>query len=406
MATKKITSAALAEKLHTIMGTLDDVLFERTFAARMMVLTMMARENIWMLGLPGTAKSLLARLLAKMILGRYFYALTSELLDPELVLGPISPRRLMEDDVYEHSVEGFLPAAHIALLDELGKASDALHTALLPIVNPAERFFPNGETTVKCPIQLLISASNEMPKMEAFRDRFVVAVNVLPIQHEENFRSYLRAKVRVRSNANEEEKATSLKARIDAVEPVMTVRELQIARARMSLGKLSEDFEDVLVEIWREVARIGIYVSDRQYGAMVTLAQAAAFLDGDRTVKAHHAKDLWTCLWGNIEEIGTVRQIVATATRTGAASFHARATEIVEGVYATWRRAVVCAISPNAIESLPKAQIALRDLEEAASMAIERGVHESDWSQEFTSALHQTREFVDSQFDIGENEAD
>ena len=91
--------------------------------------------------------------------------------------------RALENDEYLRCIDGFLPTASIAFLDEIFKANSSILNTLLTILN--ERQFDNGAgKRVVCPLKCVIGASNELPESEeldALLDRFMLRAQVNPV---------------------------------------------------------------------------------------------------------------------------------------------------------------------------------------------------------------------------------
>ena len=169
-------------RLHAIIDTLERGLVERRHSVRLCFLAALAGEHTLLIGPPGTAKSELARRLHTAFRdARYFERLLTRFSVPEELFGPLSIKAL-EEDRYERHIDGFLPDASIAFIDEVFKANSAILNALLTLLN--EREFDNGAGRVHCPLISAIGATNDVPEdaiADAFFDRFLVRVPVAAV---------------------------------------------------------------------------------------------------------------------------------------------------------------------------------------------------------------------------------
>ena len=173
----------LFTKLQNFRAALNSAHLERSFVIDGLLATLISKQNAFLLGLPGTGKSDLIRSICSGIQEvDYFSYLLSPTTDPSELFGPVAVTKLLNDE-YTRDVEGYLPSAHVAFLDELFRGSSAILNSLLTLLN--ERTFNNGKTTIITPIQSIVAATNSWPdeeSLQAFGDRFLFRPTVDSLQ--------------------------------------------------------------------------------------------------------------------------------------------------------------------------------------------------------------------------------
>lgn len=155
-------------------GSLTSGLVERVVEVKLLLLAALAGEHLFLLGAPGTAKSLVARRLADVCRGRFFERLLTRFTVPEEIFGPLSLQALEQDEL-RRKTQGYMPEADVVFIDEIFKANSSILNALLLILN--ERCFDNGDVRLNVPLWCAVAASNELPESEeldALYDRFLL----------------------------------------------------------------------------------------------------------------------------------------------------------------------------------------------------------------------------------------
>jgi len=281
-----------------LLRCLAEGVVERDRALRISLLGALAGENVLLLGPPGTAKSLVARRLAAVFRGsRYFQYLLTRFTSPDELFGPVSLRQLKDHDEFSRKIDGYLPTAQVAFIDEIFKASSAILNSLLTIIN--ERLYFNGGRVVPVPLLVLVAASNEVPDEEelvALYDRFAVRIDVHPIVDAEHVLQMLRQPDSSREFMVPdellltEEDVAAIRLRSSAI-PLAPAVERLFLRVKRELDELAEG-----EEVWRW------YVSDRRWKQAVRLLRTAAALCGRTEVHLVDGGLLRNCLWNRPED--------------------------------------------------------------------------------------------------------
>ncbi len=173
-------SATVAKRLQEVVTRASASFEGRSLEVEAAVAGLASGVSVLLLGPPGTAKSAIARRVASLCGlggdGRYFeYLLTNHTMPEEIFGGP------KLDDLVKgkvvRAVEGKLPRAEIAFLDELFRGGGHILNTLLTILN--EKKFDAGSGLEHVPLLGVIAAANAAPlehDLEAIFDRFPVRV--------------------------------------------------------------------------------------------------------------------------------------------------------------------------------------------------------------------------------------
>ncbi|WP_116125669.1 AAA family ATPase [Lewinella sp. IMCC34183] len=301
-------------RTEALLQALTAGLYERDHAMGLSLLTAVAGESIFLLGPPGVGKSLIARRLKYAFRdGVSFEYLMSKFSTPDEVFGPISIKKLRDEDKYERLTDRYLPGANIVFLDEIWKAGPAIQNALLTILN--EKIYRNGEEDLKVNIRGIITASNELPPRSAnlapIWDRFLVRLELGKISEYRNFvKMVVDTQDVYEDNIPEatklsEEELDRWSGEIDAVEvPAEVLNTLQLLLYKIEQYNAQPNH-----------AASPLLIYDRRWKKAVRLLRTSAFLHGRGRVNLMDCFLLEHCLWNGPEQRETIREMIVDAVR-------------------------------------------------------------------------------------------
>ena len=299
--------------INALIEWMSQGVYEKEHIIAAALLCAVAGENMFLLGPPGTAKSMVASRL-KMVFkdGKSFDYLMSRFSTPDEIFGPISISRLKNDDKYERLTEGYLPDADIVFLDEIWKAGPSIQNSLLTAVN--EHIFHNGGKIVQMPMKALIAASNELPAkdegLEALWDRFLVRMVSNCIGSDTSFFKMIKSAGNSMSTLDEnlfitnelfskwQDESKSVDISVDVVNAIKAVRK-SLAAAEKEDGN-----------------NLRYYVSDRRWRKAFRLMQTSAYLNGRSEIMLSDYLFLIYCLWNDAEAIPEIIKMVTESIST------------------------------------------------------------------------------------------
>lgn len=303
----------MKERINKILHALNESLFEREEIVQLALLTTIAGESIFLLGLPGVAKSLIARRIKEIFKnGNSFEYLMNRFSTPDEIFGPVAISKLKKEDKYERIIEKYLPTADIVFLDEIWKAGPSIQNSLLTVIN--EKVYRNGQQEIEIPLKGLISASNELPSkgdgLEALWDRFIIRYLVDNISDPNKFNEFLSTEnVGFNVTINENDKITN--------------EDYKKWQTSISNVKISDEALNVINVIRNYIVKFNnkkdtkkpIYVSDRRWKKIVRILKTSAFLNDRKVIDLMDCFLIAHTIWDEVEQIEIVKEFVSDAVK-------------------------------------------------------------------------------------------
>ncbi|WP_341843466.1 AAA family ATPase [Chitinophaga caseinilytica] len=241
----------------------------------LMGICLAGRENLFLLGPPGTAKSAIVRELSRLLHGPSFEYLLTRFTEPNELFGPFDIRRLREGELVTNTA-GMLPEASLIFLDELLNANSAILNSLLMVLN--ERVFRRGRENRALPALMIVGASNHLPEdaaLQALFDRFLLRVHCDYVEGS-RLNEVLQAGWELESGATGEA-------------PVITAEDVLHIQQMLPQVDLSP-VRDAYINLIVKMRNAGIPLSDRRAVKLQRLVAASALLCHR---KAAQVSDLW-----------------------------------------------------------------------------------------------------------------
>src|SRR5574344_2881674 len=134
------------QRIKDLISYVNSALYDKENIVKISVLAVLAGQNVFLYGPPGTAKSMLSRRIADIFKNqKYFEHLMHRFCTPEELFGPISLQELKKD-IYNRKLDGYLVDPDFAFLDEIWKSSPAVLNTLLTLIN--EHKYHNGNALI------------------------------------------------------------------------------------------------------------------------------------------------------------------------------------------------------------------------------------------------------------------
>lgn len=301
--TKSLFPSTPKDHIRQLIEWMSQGVYEKEQIIAVALLCAVAGENMFLLGPPGTAKSMVASRL-KMVFkdGKSFDYLMSRFSTPDEIFGPISISRLKNDDRYERLTTGYLPEADVVFLDEIWKAGPSIQNTLLTVIN--EHIFHNGGQIMRSPMKVLIAASNELPAkdegLEALWDSFLVRMVSNCIESDASFFRMIKG---VGGDMSELAESLYITEELYSVwqnESKAVGIQDSVVNAIKAFRKSLASFEEA------DGNQLRYYVSDRRWRKAYRLMQTSAYLNGRQEINLSDYLLLTHCFWNDDECIPNV----------------------------------------------------------------------------------------------------
>jgi MoxR-like ATPase len=230
------------------------------------VLGTMARRHVYVAGAAGVGKTFSFEEWSKHLAWTYFYVQMRPDMKREEMFGPLKMSG-MQQDRYEHKIEGYAPTADALFLDEI---KDGMHflRQLLNMLN--ERWFVNDGARMDIPLKFAGGGTNfwiDEPELAALFDRFTLRLEQEAIKTTEGFLQVINGRL----------------DRAQGIEPqrtVVTREQLDVINRAVRTCTVSQDMRQLLAKLRKDAADEKLTMSPRRWGDGLECAQAAAVRAG------------------------------------------------------------------------------------------------------------------------------
>ena len=295
---------------------LNDYFLKRADLLKLMMVAVAAQEPMLFIGRPCTAKSLLVSVFCQgmgMKQDEYFEYMLTKFTEPSEIMGPVDIQQLKEGK-YLRKVEGHLPTAKIAFLDEIFKANSAILNVLLTVINE-RKYYQEGKP-MSVPLVCMFAASNEIPdfgEFDALKDRFIIKAETLPVR-DSCFNELIRSGIRFEARSHNREKPWKSDCTLDDFVLVhdylvSTVLPAAIEREDGNLlgdARITTPFKAficVLADEWK------VEITDRKLIKLYKLILTQAFIFNGGNVTREELKILCYC-GNNFSDVRKIRNYI------------------------------------------------------------------------------------------------
>ena len=271
---------------------------ERNEEIRGLMLAALSSQHVLFLGPPGTAKTQLVQLWSEALQARFFRRLLTKHTTPDEILGPVSVKGMVDNEVWRRVLTNKAADSEIVFLDEVFKCGSATLNALLSLME--ERTLDNDGVLHKAPLISMVGASNEAPTdndegLGAFYDRFLLRYIVQYVSDWSLVREMIMLP---------KPKFTGLP---------LTSAELAQAQAEVLKVRITPMILEELEVLWGTLKEEGIVVSDRRLKQTITVMAAESWLEGFAEITPVSVRVAEHTMWVKPEDFILVKRIVLSS---------------------------------------------------------------------------------------------
>ena len=302
-------------RVNAIMDEMNDLIRERAQVIHGVWVARIAQEHLLMLGPGGTAKSFLARTTAGHITGSEFFEVAfDETTDPSQVFGPPDIKAMVEQGKTRRVVDGMLPVATDAFLDEFFNGNGPLLHSVMPVLN--ERVFHNNGNPSPVPLRQALMGTNKLnadADQAALWDRVHLRYVVDYIADRKNAGDMVSAAI-----ARMAVVGRGVSTNLNASKTLVTLDELDTAHKEA----LDLDVPDTVFETFFDIrdelrGAAGITVSDRRVVEGMAAVLANAWLRNHEEVKVADLDILASMWWTVQDQAPAARGVILGAVNPG-----------------------------------------------------------------------------------------
>lgn len=268
----RVDLTAFADKIQLLRDTIAQTIVGQTQAIDLILTTILADGHVLLEGVPGVAKTLMARLMARLVDARFNRIQFTPDLMPSDVLGT-TVFNMKTSEFNFHEGPAF---ADIILVDEINRAPAKTQAALFEVMEERQVSI-DGTTHRMGPVYTIIATQNPVEQEgtyklpEAQLDRFMMKIVMgYPTPDEE---------VNILNRHQQNARLTKL----DDIKPIITQDELLKMRATLSAVLVEDSLVRYIVQIvqqTRQSRAVFLGASPRAAVAMLQASKAYALLQG------------------------------------------------------------------------------------------------------------------------------